>query len=156
SVERDLLAAGGGLDAKEAAAAALAACTSLGDAARATEAMRAAVDRAGLGAADPGLPQIDRLPDDAAGLASAPVREGEAADAFARAGEDVARELAGCVARISGRDFVQVQVDARLELALQGPHDAAPVTWDELAADVRDRLALALALRRAASRGGEH
>jgi hypothetical protein len=89
-------------------------------------------------------PEAPRGPATAAPPPVAPLFEAGLTDA----GGDAARLLGDVVGALAGRSFVLVQAGTALELRLQGPADARPLGWPSLPLEARERLALALRLRR--------
>jgi hypothetical protein len=155
AVERDALKAGGAESPAAAADAVRSAFRALGDAFGEAARAEAALERAGLAAADsaPAARDADlcvRLSEEAAALGRRrPAPPPPAAAAPERARPDAAALLGDVVERITGRAFVLVQDGPRIDVRLQGPGDAKPSAWGALPLGVRERLSLALRLRAA-------
>jgi hypothetical protein len=155
-VERDALRAGGVASVEDAAATARSAFSALGEAVGEPEAIRRALDRAGLGGDVAALRKdpdraADRLTE-ALAIGAAEVRGRDAGGAPAEAlslGEELGDLLRDVVGPVLGGRFVHVQTGARLELRLQGDGDADAAGPQGLAPHVRERLAFALRLRMA-------
>lgn len=164
AVERDALVAAGAAHVETAAAAARDAVRALGDAAGSRAAAESALRRAGLGDSidAEGLRRDEencvRLLDLVDSIARPrspdpppdPASSGAAGDesVLPDAGGDAVRLLGDVVGALTGRSFVLVQAGAAIELRLQGPSDPRPLGWLALPLDAREKLALALRLRR--------